>query len=261
MLKRSSVAYFRIVILGSGNVATQLGLALRQNGLHITQVYSRNRRHASALASLLKASPVTALGKIEKNADLYILAVKDDAIPVLAKKLKLKDRLLIHTSGSVGMEVLKPASTTTGVIYPLQTLSKDRKINWRKVPLCLESNTKSGKTLLEKIAGRVSEDIVWLNTEERRLVHLSAVFACNFTNHMYVIAENLLKKKKFPFRLLHPLVLETALKATEIGPLPAQTGPAARSDDKTMKKHLKMLTTDKNYRAIYSNLSKSIKRK
>jgi len=261
MQKKTSVPYYRIVLLGSGNVALQLGQALRQNGLHIAQVYSRNKDHAAALAAPLKATPVSSISKIEKNADLYILAVKDDAIAVLAKKLHLKDKLVVHTSGSVGMEVLKPASSSTGVLYPLQTLSKSRKVNWRKIPLCIESNSKSGKVLLKKIASRVSDETLWITSEERKLLHLSAVFANNFTNHLYVIAETLLKKKKFPFRLLHPLILETALKATELGPVAAQTGPAIRHDEKTIKKHLKMLASEKEYRPLYLSLSKSIRKK
>jgi predicted short-subunit dehydrogenase-like oxidoreductase (DUF2520 family) len=258
MEKKSSVPYYRIILLGSGNVATQIGHALRQNGLHIAQVYSPNARRAKILAESLKTAPVSAISKIKKNADLYILAVKDDAIPLLAKKLKLKDQLVVHTSGSVAMNVLRPASDNIGVLYPLQTFSIGRPVNWRKVPLCLEVNSKPGKVLLEKIARRVSHELVWINTEERKSLHLAAVFAANFSNHMYVIAENLLRKKKIPFSLLHPLILETAHKATDLGPAQAQTGPASRKDTKTIKKHLKMLAGDKTYRELYLSISKSI---
>jgi len=261
MQKKGSVTYFRIILLGSGNVATQLGLALRQNGLHIAQVYSPHSKNAKALASQLKARPVSAINKIEKNADLYIIAVKDDAIAMLASRLKLKDRLVVHTSGSVGIDALKPASENIGVLWPLQTLSVKRPITWRKTPLCLEANTKAGKSLLEKIARKVSNEVSWINTEERRLLHLAAVFASNFSNQMYVIAEKLLKKKKIPFSLLHPLILETALKSLDIGPVAAQTGPASRKDTKTLKKHLKMLSADKNFRQLYLSISKSIREK
>jgi predicted short-subunit dehydrogenase-like oxidoreductase (DUF2520 family) len=261
MRKKSSVPYIRIVMLGSGNVATQLAIALRQNGFHISQVYSPNAKHAQALAKTVKASPVSALGKIEKTADAYILAVKDDAIAPLAKKLKLKDKLVIHTSGTAALSILSPASSNTGVLYPLQTISKERILIWRKIPICVEASGKPAKALLDKIARRISDRVVSLGTEERRVLHLAAVFACNFSNHMYSIAARLLKKQDLSFSLLIPLIQETAEKAGALGPDLSQTGPAARRDEKTIKKHLKMLSSDKNYRQLYLSISKSIREK
>ncbi len=261
MQNKSSVPYIRIVILGSGNVATQLAIVLRQNGFHISQVYSPNPRHAKALATVVKAKPVSAISKIEKNADAYIIAVKDDAIAPLAKKLKLKDKLVVHTSGTAAINILAPASSNTGVLYPLQTISKERPPHWKKIPICIESNTKQGKTFLDKIASRISDEVVTMGTEERRNFHLAAVFACNFANHMYTIAAKLLKKQELPFRLLVPLIQETAGKAAALGPEKAQTGPASRRDEKTIKKHLKMLSADKNYRQLYLYISKSIREK
>jgi predicted short-subunit dehydrogenase-like oxidoreductase (DUF2520 family) len=261
MLKRTPVPYIRIVLLGSGNLATQLGYALRQSGFHITQVYSPNLKHAKALARPLKAKAISSVTQLESTADVYILAVKDDVIDRLAKKLHLKDKLVIHTSGAVSMDVLQPASSSVGVFYPLQTLSIDRRTSWKQIPICIESNTKSGKALLNKIAGRLSEQVVPLNSQARKQLHLAAVFACNFSNHMYTIAEQLLKKEKLSYRLLAPLIRETAEKAMELGPKVAQTGPALRADQKTMKKHLKMLSGNKNYRDLYIAISRSIRKK
>ncbi|MFI5149600.1 MAG: Rossmann-like and DUF2520 domain-containing protein [Bacteroidia bacterium] len=261
MRKKSPVPYIRIVLLGSGNMATQLGIALRQCGFHITQIYSPNLKHAKVLARAVKAKPVSILSQLDETADMYILAVKDDIIEKLVKRLHLKDKLLVHTSGSVGQDVLRPASSSTGVLYPLQTLSIERKIVWQHIPICIEANTKSGKILLEKIAGRLSERVVPLNSQARKQLHLAAVFASNFSNHMYTIAEQLLKKNKLSYRLLAPLIMETAQKAMEMGPTAAQTGPALRADQKTMKKHLKMLSENKAYHDLYLAISRSIRKK
>jgi predicted short-subunit dehydrogenase-like oxidoreductase (DUF2520 family) len=261
MRKKTPVPYIRIVLLGSGNLATQLGNALRQTGFHITQVYSPNLKHAKTLATQLKAKAISSIGQIEGNADLYILAVKDDVIQGLAKRLHLGDKLVVHTSGSMPRDILDPASTSTGVFYPLQTLSRERKAMWQHIPICIEANTKSGKLLLEKIASRLSERVIPLNSQARRQLHLAAVFACNFSNHMYSIAELLLKKEKLSYRLLAPLIMETAQKAMEMGPRAAQTGPALRADQKTMKKHLKMLSGYKDYQKLYRTISLSIRKK
>ncbi|HEV7232061.1 MAG TPA: DUF2520 domain-containing protein, partial [Bacteroidia bacterium] len=185
----------RIVLIGSGNLATHLGLGLAKNGLKIVQVYSPRKNHAKKLSSLLGSSAISSLTQLDKTADLYILAVKDDAIGPLAKKLNLGNKLVVHTSGSVALDVLKPASSSIGIFYPLQTFTRESSIDWSEIPICLESINTPGKTLLKKVAGILTSRVVFLDSNQRKLVHLAAVFASNFSNHMYSIAEDLLAKE------------------------------------------------------------------
>ncbi len=255
---KKSKSPLSIVLLGSGNVATQLGIELKQQGFHIAQVYSPSMRHARNLADTLNSSAVSSLTKVNKDSDLYIIAVKDDAIEVIAEKLRLGNKLVVHTSGSVGMDVLKSISVNRGVLYPLQTFSKQRRPDWEQIPLCLEANSPMGKEMLAGLAKKISHEIAFIGSSQRKRLHLAAVFAGNFSNHMYAIAENLLMKEKLPFRLLIPLILETASKAAEIGPAKAQTGPALRTDNKILKKHAQMLADEKEYQKLYASISKSI---
>jgi predicted short-subunit dehydrogenase-like oxidoreductase (DUF2520 family) len=250
-----------VVLIGSGNVATQLGHVLKQNGIHITQVYSPKIGHARKLAETLDTKAVSSLKKIDTGSDVYIIAVKDDSIIDIAKTLRLGSKLVVHTSGSVKMDILKPISENIGVFYPLQTFSKDRAPDWKQIPICLESNSASGKIQLAGLAKRISHEITFIGSDTRKQLHLAAVFANNFSNHMYTIAENLLKKQKLPFRLLIPLILETSRKATEMGPQKAQTGPARRSDTKTLRAHLNMLEDEKDFQDLYARISKSIQGK
>jgi predicted short-subunit dehydrogenase-like oxidoreductase (DUF2520 family) len=249
----------RIVLLGSGNLATHLGQGLQKKGLKVVQVYSPQQKHARQLASLLGSAAVSSLKLLDQTADLYIIAVKDDAIASLAKKLKLTDKLVVHTSGSVSLDVLKPASISIGIFYPLQTFTKERAVEWSQIPICLESTNEQGKTLLKKVADLLSNLVVFIDSDQRKRVHLAAVFASNFSNHMYALAEEILSKEKLSFSLLKPLMLETARKASEMGPTKAQTGPAKRKDTKTIRKQTMMLSGQN--RQIYSLLSKSIRKK
>ena len=222
-----------IAIVGAGNVATHLGKKLHTK-------FSKD------------------ISKIDKNADVIILAIKDDAIVEVAKKLKLNNKIIIHTSGSVGMEVLKRSSVNYGVLYPLQTFSKKRKIDLDKVPVCIEGSNKRTEQLLFSLGRSISTNVIRINSKQRKAIHLAAVFANNFTNHMYAIAEDILKKEKLQFDLLKPLILETAGKVQEMDPSSAQTGPAKRKDKKIIRQHLKMLSYKKKYRDLYQRISNSI---
>jgi predicted short-subunit dehydrogenase-like oxidoreductase (DUF2520 family) len=257
-MKKSKTNLPSVVLIGSGNVATQLGLELKEKGFAIAQVYSPKSSHASKLADILKTHAVSSLKKIDTSKDLYIIAVKDDSIVEIAKTLRLGSKLVVHTSGSVKMDILKSISENIGVFYPLQTFSKDRIPVWKQIPLCLESNSAEGKKLLAGVAMKISDEIAFIESDARKQLHLAAVFANNFSNHMYVLAEGLLKKQKLPFRLLIPLILETSRKAAEMGPQKAQTGPALRSDAKTLKAHLKMLEGNAELHELYALISKSI---
>lgn len=248
----------KISIIGSGNLATQLGLALFKEGYLISQVYSRSLKNAAHLAKKLNAEAITDLKKLSQNSTIYIIAIKDDALETVAKQLKLKDQLIVHTSGSVSMEALKKSSKNYGVFYPLQTFSKEKKTNFKTIPICIEANNKKTSTTLEYFAKSISGNVKKVNSEQRKKIHLAAVFACNFSNHMYAIAEKLLAKDKLSLDLLKPLIEETANKIKKNKPSKVQTGPAVRNDKKTIDAHLKLLSKEKDLQKIYELISKSI---
>lgn len=258
-------APIKISIIGSGNLATQLGLALYEEGYLISQVYSRNKKNASVLSKKLKAEAITNLKNLSQDSTIYIIAVKDDAIEAVVKQLKLlhrsplgKDQIVVHTSGSVSMDVLKKSSKNYGVFYPLQTFSKEKKTDFKTVPICIEANNNNTSTTLEYFAKSISSNVKKVNSEQRKKIHLAAVFACNFSNHMFAIAEQLLAKDKLSLHLLKPLIEETAKKIKENKPSKVQTGPAVRNDKKTMDAHLKLLSKEKDLQKIYELISKSI---
>ncbi len=248
----------KISIIGSGNLATQLGFALHKEGYFISQVYSRSQKNASILSKKLKAEAITDFKKLSKDSSIYIIAVKDDAIESVAKQLKLKDQIVVHTSGSVSMDVLKKYSKNYGVFYPLQTFSKDKQSNFKVIPICIEASNNNTSTTLQYFAKSISSNVQKVNSAQRKKIHLAAVFACNFSNHMYAIAEKLLAKDKLSFDLLKPLIEETANKTINTKPSKAQTGPAIRNDKKTMDAHLKVLLKEKDLQKIYELISKSI---
>jgi len=248
----------KIVLIGAGNVATQLGIALTDAGYRVSQVYSRTKRSASLLAKKIKAAAITDLAKIDETAAVYIIAVKDDAIAEVAKKLRLEHGIVAHTSGSVSMDVLKKASKNYGVFYPLLTFTKDKKVDFKTVPICLEGSNKATSTTLQYFAKSISSNVQTINSDQRKMIHLAAVFACNFSNHMYAIADEILKKNKLSLDILKPLIEETALKIRDKSPAKVQTGPAVRGDKKTMEGHLKMLSGDKKLKEIYKLVSATI---
>ena len=225
----------KVSIIGEGNVATHLGKKLKVR-------FSKD------------------INKIDRASDVFILAVKDDAIADAAKKLQVKNKIILHTSGSVNMDVVKKYSRNFGVLYPLQTFSKKRKINLSEIPVCVEGSNKRTEKIVFSLASQISgrKNVHIINSKQRKILHLSAVFANNFSNHMFAIAESILKKEKLPFDLLKPLILETANKACQMNPREAQTGPARRKDKKIIQEHLKMLSQKKNYRDLYKRITSSI---
>lgn len=248
----------KISIIGSGNLATQLGLALYKEGYLISQVYSRNKKNAETLSKKLRAKAIVDLKKLSADSSIYIIAVKDDAIESVAKQLKLKDQIVVHTSGSVSMDVLKKTSKNYGVFYPLQTFSKEKQTSFKTIPICIEANNSNTSTALQYFAKSISSNVQKVNSEQRKKIHLAAVFACNVSNHMDTIAERLLAKDKLSLDLLKPLIEETANKIKENKPSKIQTGPAVRNDKKTMDAHLKLLKKEKDLKKMYSLLSESI---
>lgn len=246
-------------MIGAGNLATQLGLALHEKNIRIQQVFSRTLESAKALADKLDASHTNELSKLDTDADLYLIAVKDSSIHSILENLPaIDDRLIVHTAGSVPMMVLDGFSANYGVFYPLQTFSKNRKVDLSNVPICIEANHPSNLVKLQELAGKLSGTIRQINSEERKILHLAAVFVNNFVNHFYAIGADLLHDNKMNFDLLIPLIKETALKIETLSPIASQTGPAKRNDQNVIQSHLKMLEDKPEYRKIYSFVSDSI---
>lgn len=255
----------KITLIGAGNVATQLGLALNDAGHNILQVYSPTKRSSQTLAKLLNADSTNDLKKINTDADIYIIAIKDDLVADVVKKLipiaiGIKNKILIHTSGSTSMSVLKNASKNYGVFYPLQTFSKSKKVGFKNIPICIEANNSDTYKTLQDLAKGISIKVQKVNSEQRKALHIAAVFACNFSNHLYTIADEIVSKNKLSFDLLKPLIQETAEKIKNNPPVKMQTGPAIRGDKKIMKTHLKFLSGNKEYQQLYKLLSQSIEK-
>ncbi|MCB0401303.1 MAG: DUF2520 domain-containing protein [Flavobacteriales bacterium] len=246
-----------ITLLGSGNVATQLGKALQKKGITILQVFSRNPENATQLAHQIGAMAISNLQDLDPGADLYLICIKDDSIGELAGQFPFKDRLIAHTSGSIPMDVLSN-NEHYGIFYPLQTFTKDQSVDFLSIPFCIEANSPENEEKLMHLAGLLSEHVTKISSEQRKAIHLAAVFACNFSNNMYAIAEDILTQNGMSLDLLKPLIRETADKISTASPQAVQTGPAKRGDLEIMKNHLQMLADSKEYQDIYRIISDNI---
>lgn len=249
-----------IVFIGSGNVATRLAIALKEVGKKIVQIYSRSEENASDLGNKLGVDFTTNLSSINSEADLYILSVSDNALDEIIQKLDLHKKLIVHTSGTTSMDVLN-SFDNYGVFYPLQTFSSEKEISFKNIPLCIEANSDDNFNALKDLAETISGTIHHINSEQRKHLHVSAVFANNFTNYMYTIAEDILQDNDLPFDLLKPLIQETAAKILTHTPSESQTGPARRNDQEIINTHLDLLNKYPEYQKIYQLLSEQIKRK
>lgn len=257
---KRSIEDTQIVFLGAGNLATNLAKALYRKGFRIVQVYSRTEASAKALAQVIEADYTTDLNEIYPAAKLYIVSLKDDAfIQLLPQLVAGKEKALwVHTAGSIPMEVWKNQAERYGVFYPMQTFSKQREVDFREIPIFVEAATADDTTFLKSIAASLSTKVYEASSEQRQSLHLAAVFTCNFTNHMYAMAAELLKKYELPFQVMLPLIDETARKVHTLEPHEAQTGPAVRYDQLVMNKHQEMLDDNVEMRYIYKLLSESI---
>ena len=249
-----------VVLLGSGNVATQLGRALVEAGHRIKQVYSRTEGHAQALAATVGAEATNDLTTIDVQADVYIIAVKDDALAAVAAQLPTTlQGTVVHTAGSVDMAVLSEHAADYGVLYPLQTFSKAKVVDFSTIPIAIEASGEAVLLKLEALAGTLSKCVFRCDSKQRLSLHVAAVFACNFTNHFYAIAADILQEHGLEFDFIRPLILETAQKVMEHQPQEVQTGPAARNDVRTMGKHLELLETNPVLAQLYRLISKQIR--
>ncbi|PXY01554.1 DUF2520 domain-containing protein [Marinifilum breve] len=248
----------KVVILGAGNLATQLAIALNDAGVNILQVYSRTIQSASALADKVNSIAITEISNLAKNADLYICAISDNALESVLDQMPIPIGDVVHTAGSIPMDVFDDYTECYGVFYPLQTFSKNRKVDFSNIPICIESNNLGLQADLMELAGRISNNIHIIDSEQRKQLHLSAVFTCNFANHMYSIGQKLLAEKDVDFDLLKPLIKETAEKVQELDPISAQTGPAIRFDKEIMAKHENELKNLPDFQILYRFVSESI---
>ncbi len=247
----------KIVIFGSGNVAFHIGKAFLRNDYSILQVVGRSEKSTTILSELLNCSSNIGYNNINMDADIYILAVNDSSIAEIVDNVSFGDKLVIHTSGSITLDVFKSLKNY-GVIYPLQTFSKQREIDMKKVPLFVEANNEQSMRNILSIAKQLSNNVELADSEKRKTLHLSAVFACNFTNHMLAISEQVLINHNLKFDYLKPLIIETLEKALQQSPLNIQTGPAVRNDHITIDRHLELLADSEEYQKLYSFVSESI---
>ncbi|HEX7904597.1 MAG TPA: F420-dependent NADP oxidoreductase [Chitinophagaceae bacterium] len=247
-----------IVIIGSGNVAAVLGRKFKSAGHTIVQVYSRNAKEATALAYEWDTESTNYKSLINKTADVYIIAVSDDAIEEVTDNLKLPGKVVAHTAASVAAAILKNVSDHYGVFYPLQSLRKETK-SLPEIPIYVDGHDEKATMLLKTLAHSIADEKVILAGDNDRLkLHVAAVIVSNFTNHLYTLAENYCRKEGLDFKQLLPLIEETALRIKDITPQQAQTGPAIRHDKETIEKHLSLLKEHPHLKSIYLLMTESI---
>ena len=246
-----------VVILGSGNTATILSKVISKAGHKIVQIASRNEQNAKMLAQLYSAvSSGLEVSKFEK-ADIYIVALQDVALDHIEKFTGLKNKLVVHTAGAVSINALKNISGTYGVLYPLQTLSKNS-VHIPEIPFLVDGNSAETLYRIKDFAKSLSDDVHHANDKERLNYHVAAVFVSNFTNQLYALTEMFCKKENLDWKTLFPLINETKNRAEEMSPFLSQTGPALRDDIFTLNRHLQALSSHPDMKYIYLKLSESI---
>lgn len=238
----------KVTLIGTGNVASHLNNVFEKSDeVSVIQMISSRGNLSSKIDHQVNAI---------RESDIYIIAVADDAITAVSNSLSNSSKIIAHTSGSVSMAAL-PKGTRRGVFYPLQTFSKERKIDFQDIPICIEAEKKEDLKLLEKLAVAISGSVHKVNSEQRKSMHLAAVFVNNFTNHLYHIGNKICEQNELSFDILKPLIAETANKISSLPPIDAQTGPAKREDHKTIRNQIDQLKSQ-NHKEIYKVLTDSI---
>jgi len=247
-----------IVIIGTGNAATVLAKKFVSAGHRIVQVFGRDLHAASKLAYEFDTESTNYWSVVRKDADAYLVAVSDDAIPEVAKYLQLPGRVVAHTAGSVSKDILKTVTNHYGVFYPLQSLRKE-KTDLPDIPVFIDASDQVAKDVLLKLATSISpRNVISANESDRQKLHVAAVVVSNFTNHLYSLAEDYCKKEGLDFRQLIPLIEETASRVMTTSPAQLQTGPAIRRDQPTIQQHLELLKNHPELKVIYEVMTKSI---
>ena len=253
----------RVTIAGSGNVATHLAKALVKAGIKVEIIYSRNLEHASILADVVGATAVNDVAELDNAAQMLLIALPDSIIPLFAKEVKQKSSfsgIVAHTCGSQPLSVLDSVFSKAGVFYPLQTFNRFNHPDMDKVPFCIEGSDDEVKNALADLARLISGDVRFVDSRQRANLHLAAVFACNFTNHMFALSADILENVEVGPDILRPLILETVQQIGEFHPGLMQTGPAVRGDVSTMAFHRDLLQDYPHARELYYQISESIAR-
>lgn len=244
----------KVVLLGSGNVASHLIKAMEvSDTIDLVQVFSRSKK---SIENLIESSKITTSFADLKEADVYIISVSDKAIAEVSNQIPFTNKLVVHTSGTMGFDVMN-SKNKRGVFYPLQTFSKSKEVDMKSVPFCLETEGTEDYKTIKKLAKNLSNSVYKINGDQRKSLHISAVFVSNFVNHMYQIGNALCEENNVPFAILQPLIEETANKIKTLSPSEAQTGPAIRFDEPTINKHLEALENP-TYKELYKQLTLSI---
>jgi predicted short-subunit dehydrogenase-like oxidoreductase (DUF2520 family) len=249
-----------VVLLGAGNLAWHFGHWFESVGVKVVQVFSRTPKAGEGLAAELKTGYTNRLDLLVSDADLYLLAVTDDAIPSLVRQSVFGHRFVLHAAGSVPMEVFSEKLKNFGVLYPLQTFTHGKQLDFNEIPLFIEANNARNLEKLNVLAHKLSGRVYTVDSEKRAYLHLAAVIASNFTNHMFAVTDHLLKERNLSFELLKPLILETISKALQMPPLQAQTGPAVRGNLQVIEKHMAILDGHPEIKELYRVISESIMR-
>ena len=251
----------KVTIIGAGNVATHLAKRLYEKKCVILQVLNRTLKNAQILANQVGAEAINAPQKINYSADIYIIAVSDDAIKHTLQDLSFilpKNKIIVHTSGATTSKVFESYFVNYGVFYPLQSFSKERKVDFEQLPMCVDGSNTFVKNQLLTLAKKICPNVYCIDDRQRSVLHIAAVFANNFANYLFTISEQITTDENIPFSILRPLINETVAKISETSPILMQTGPARRGDKETLEKHQQYLKQYPNYRKIYEILSQNI---
>ncbi|MGL2986034.1 Rossmann-like and DUF2520 domain-containing protein [Flavobacterium sp. RSSA_27] len=244
----------KVTLIGAGNIAQHLiSTFLTTKGIEIVQVYARN---TTTVIPELDSRKIISKYSDLIEADLYIVAVSDDAIAHVSAQLPFENRLVVHTSGAAPLEFLNNKNRK-GVFYPLQTFTKGKPVNFKVIPICIETATLEDYPILERVATAISDNVHAINSHQRKALHVAAVFVNNFTNYLYQLGNDICNENHVPFDILKPLILETAEKLLTLSPKEAQTGPAKRNDISTIAAHESFLSNE-NQSTIYKILTQSI---
>lgn len=251
---------YKIGFVGAGKLAANLMAALSNSACQITEIVSLEDDNGRELAGLYGAAYSTTTGSIDGNIDLLVIAVPDSVIPAVVTELTQFPGTVVHTSGSVSIDVFSNLSSGYGVLYPLQTFSESRIVDFSTIPIFIEASDMRSLLLIRDISGLITKNIYEINSEKRALLHLSAVFASNFTNHLLAVSTEILSRAGIEREVLNSLVRETMEKSFEMEPIDSQTGPAVRGDGSTIKKHLNLLSFSSELSQLYTFLTKSIQK-
>ncbi len=261
------IRHLRIVLIGAGNLATNLGMALTAIGCNIVQVYSRTKASAQTLADRIKDSDTDRIcdftdeiSNIRTDADVYIVSIKDSALAELSDEITAinPEALWVHTAGSMPMDIF--STLRRGVFYPMQTFSKSELVTFKDIPVFIEASNEEDSALLHSIANAMSKKVYELDSSQRKHLHLAAVFCCNFVNHCCTMSADVLSNIGVPFDVMLPLIDRTAEKLHTMSPVEAQTGPAVRYDSNVMEAQMGLLSTRPDLQQIYRAMSDSIHR-